>query len=270
MPTIAPLHTTLTCGLVALCITLLLFGVILSQVFTYARTYKSDGRVFKALVTAIMIGEAAHTALASYASYFYMILNFGNPEVTSGSNLSSTFSFQPLILTIDILLCQYIFIHRLYYVLPHCLRRYYIFLAFSLVLSATGLAIVLTVELVVHSSYSEWLNYKWLVSACFAITAAADIIILVGLVTSLHKSRTGIKRTDTLLDILIVYACSTGLVTCFLSTTCLLVNLLEEKADGPLDTEWLGLSNLKFTVPRTEDHVEEKYIIQPNVTEGLL
>ncbi|KAI0770240.1 hypothetical protein C8Q74DRAFT_1448888 [Fomes fomentarius] len=313
LPISAPLHTTLTSGLVALCLTLILFGVILCQVFAYMRMYKSDLHLFKALVTAILIGETAHTALASYASYFYMVLNFGNWEVTSSSNLGlmvsnpSTLSFQPLILTINIVLCQYFFIRRLYYVLPHYLRRWYIFIASSVVAVASGLAIgksalkacpqlgardnaplALTVELVVHNTYSEWIDYNWLVSACFAITAAVDIVILVGLVTSLHKSRTGIKRTDTLLDILIVYACSTGLVTCLLSTTCLLVNLLEggelfiipvsfvaakiyaiavlavlnsrqtlaEKADGPLDTEWLGLSNLKFTVPRTEDHLE--------------
>ncbi|KAI0770249.1 hypothetical protein C8Q74DRAFT_885336 [Fomes fomentarius] len=91
----APLHTTLTSGLVALCLTLILFGVILCQVFIYLRTYNSDSRIFKALVIAILIGETVHTAFISYSSYFYMVLNFGNQEVTSSSNLSSTFSVCP-------------------------------------------------------------------------------------------------------------------------------------------------------------------------------
>ncbi|KAI0770248.1 hypothetical protein C8Q74DRAFT_1274376 [Fomes fomentarius] len=112
------------------------------------------------------------------------------------------------------------------------------------------------------------------------------------------------------------------MLTCtvsFLSTTCLLVNLLEgdalfiipvsvvaakiyaiavlavlnarqtiaQKADGPLDTEWLGLSSLRFTNPHTvEDRAEvdvhgvvdnplhsaqlgSKSMIQPIVTECL-
>ncbi|KAI0800302.1 hypothetical protein C8Q74DRAFT_1396378 [Fomes fomentarius] len=323
MPTSAPLHTTLTARLVTLCITLILFGVLLWQVFMYVCTYKSDSRIFKAMVTAIF--------------YFYMILNFGNQEVTSSSNLGTLSLRLPLVPATDIndrhpsLPIALLRVATLSKAMAYLYCRLaigkstlkaYLQLGAHVVTRCQMPLLALTVELVVHNTYSEWFHYNWLVSACFAITVAGDIIILIGLVTSLRKSRTGIKSTAS-----------------FLSTTCLLVigsslaihlralistvqNLLEgdelfiipvsvvaakiyaiavlavlnsrqtlaEKADRPLNTEWLGLSNLKSTAPHTEDHVEvgvrvldhgsllsaqhsrdqEKSMIQPNVAEGLL
>ncbi|KAJ3018782.1 hypothetical protein NUW54_g252 [Trametes sanguinea] len=58
---------------------------------------------------------------------------------------------------------------------------------------------------------TEWPS--WMTSAAFAAAVAIDILLAATLVVTLHKSRTGFKRTDSLIDLLIVYTINTGLVT---------------------------------------------------------
>ena len=51
------------------------------------------------------------------------------------------------------------------------------------------------------------------------IASLADTIMTAALIFSLHRSRTGVKRTDGLINILILYAINTGLVTGY-ATEC--------------------------------------------------
>ncbi|KAI0755037.1 hypothetical protein C8Q80DRAFT_1117547 [Daedaleopsis nitida] len=237
-----PLHDALTSGLIALCFGFMLYGVILCQVLQYFREYKDDPLLFKAVVMTVLVGETAHTILGLYVGYYYLIQNFGNGEligtwclalsVLSPLCLIQTFVYckltphssqlEPIIMALTIVSCQYIFLHRLYFyrsnttVVQTVVYRFHI-----------SLAIALAVEQILDVTYDHWLKYKWLVSASFAITSGGDIFIAAMLVTTLHKSRTGIKRTDTLLDMLIIYALSSAVTSSILSTTCLLVTLLE-------------------------------------------
>ena len=54
---------------------------------------------------------------------------------------------------------------------------------------------------------------KYLVSARNAAATVTDVLLTSILVYSLHKSRTGIKRTDSMINVLIMYAVNTGLLT---------------------------------------------------------
>ena len=50
-------------------------------------------------------------------------------------------------------------------------------------------------------------------SAGVGIASLADTIMTAALIFSLHRSRTGVKRTDSLINVLILYAINTGLLT---------------------------------------------------------
>ena len=56
-------------------------------------------------------------------------------------------------------------------------------------------------------------HLKYLVSARNAASTVTDVLLTSILVYSLHKSRTGIKRTDSMINVLIMYAVNTGLLT---------------------------------------------------------
>ncbi|CDO68789.1 hypothetical protein BN946_scf184989.g55 [Trametes cinnabarina] len=58
------------------------------------------------------------------------------------------------------------------------------------------------------------LKFSWMASTGSCIMMAGDFLVTFVLIYALQKSRTGIRRTDSLLDLLIVYAVSTGFVIC--------------------------------------------------------
>ncbi|PIL32312.1 hypothetical protein GSI_05558 [Ganoderma sinense ZZ0214-1] len=66
----------------------------------------------------------------------------------------------------------------------------------------------------------------YLVSARNAAATVTDVLLTTILVYSLHKSRTGIKRTDSMINVLIMYAVNTGLLTSAFNILCLVFGFL--------------------------------------------
>ncbi|TBU53313.1 hypothetical protein BD310DRAFT_909593 [Dichomitus squalens] len=70
-----------------------------------------------------------------------------------------------------------------------------------------------TIETFMIPTFQEFEHLEWLISVGSAQAITADILLTTVLIITLHRSRTGIKRTDSILDVLILYAISTGLLT---------------------------------------------------------
>ena len=60
-------------------------------------------------------------------------------------------------------------------------------------------------------------------SAGVGLAALADTLLTTALIFSLHQSRTGIKRTDGIIDVLILYAINTGMCDCVMVGRCLVL-----------------------------------------------
>ncbi|KAG7088545.1 hypothetical protein E1B28_012527 [Marasmius oreades] len=76
-----------------------------------------------------------------------------------------------------------------------------------------GLGIVFTVSSFQLPSVFGFRRLVWVTSAGIGSAAAADILIAVSLCYYLSQSRTGFKRTDSLISTLIIYTLTTGLMT---------------------------------------------------------
>ncbi|KAJ3824267.1 hypothetical protein F5880DRAFT_407776 [Lentinula raphanica] len=96
-----------------------------------------------------------------------------------------------------------------------------------------GNLIVRVVLLLFKLPESEFI--QWVTSAGIGSAAAADVIIAGSLCFYLSKSRTGYKKTDSLISTLIVYSLTTGLITSLIG-----VVIVVTFATMPNDYVWLA------------------------------
>ncbi|KAF4571084.1 hypothetical protein EYR36_001646 [Pleurotus pulmonarius] len=64
-------------------------------------------------------------------------------------------------------------------------------------------------------SFLAFQSISWMMYTALSSGVAADVVIAVSLVTVLLRSRTGFKRTDSLVNTLMLYTINTGLFTTF-------------------------------------------------------
>lgn len=76
-----------------------------------------------------------------------------------------------------------------------------------------GLGIVFTVSSFQLTSVLGFTQLVWVTSAGIGSAAAADVLIAASLCYYLSRSRTGFKRTDSVISTLIIYTLTTGLMT---------------------------------------------------------
>ncbi|CDO76119.1 hypothetical protein BN946_scf184876.g12 [Trametes cinnabarina] len=174
---------------------ILLFGVTLHQTYRYFSVYTSDGRVLKSLVVIVVIIETVTAALSMHACYHYLVKNYFKPQML-------LLGVWAVVVVAGIL----------------CLAE----IGQSQTRVDPGLLPgKLTVTWAVNRflcrfmipTYSQYEDSQWLVSAGSTMAVTADTLLTVILIVVLRKSRTGVKRTDSMLDIMIMYSVNTGLLT---------------------------------------------------------
>ncbi|KAI0740830.1 hypothetical protein C8Q76DRAFT_204487 [Earliella scabrosa] len=222
---IPAIQVTISWGLVGLCISLLFYGIVLCQTSRYFRTYPKDAPILKTMVVIMIVAETTLSVFGIHSIYFYLIQHNGEPEAYTTPTVS--IALLPVNVVVIFAVSEFFYIRRVYLILPRPYKYIFVVLAGSLVLVTIGFTSVLTTQIFVHGEFKYWLHYKWLVSAAYAPPAAGDPTVAVVLVVALHRSHTGIKRTDALLNKLKIYAFSTGLVASLLSVTCLVVDMLD-------------------------------------------
>ncbi|KAI0748549.1 hypothetical protein C8Q80DRAFT_1270942 [Daedaleopsis nitida] len=223
LPPIEPSQAATVFGL---CLSFMSYGIMLCQCYQYYRTYwRPDSMVLKLMVTGIFAGETVHTAL-----YYYLVTSYGHPE-NLGKFLVSLILIVPVV-TLCILCCQFVYIRRAYMILPERYRLLFcvVVVLFTLDGLAFSGAFTAKMQVFIQNTFGDFLGYRWLLSATFAPLAALDIFVASMLSVALHKQRSGMKRSDALVHILILYAFSTGIFTSALSLGCLLTDLLEGRS----------------------------------------
>ncbi|KAK0480578.1 hypothetical protein IW261DRAFT_1592979 [Armillaria novae-zelandiae] len=179
----ASLNGTFGAFLIGVIASSTLFGVTCTQTWYYFTRY-SDSIAVKALVSAIWILGVVHIIFVSHAIYFYAILHYGD---------SAFIAKIPVIWSVSLNI------------------------AVTVVLSISRLGASMGI-----TGYSMYLKYfvlllrpsmRNLIRATLVLHVVTDLLVAVSLCYYLHKSRTGIRRTNTMINRLMVYAIHTGLIT---------------------------------------------------------
>ncbi|KAI0707650.1 hypothetical protein C8Q76DRAFT_745789 [Earliella scabrosa] len=226
LPEFPPVTPSLGSSLVGQWLSFMSYGIMLCQALGYYQNYwKRDPWDLKVAVVSIIFGETVHTGLYAHLGYYYLVTSFGNGEAMSRSIISLTL-VTPIV-TICILCCQFIYVRRVYMILPPKFQIPFVVLVVIFIIDGLGFAGAFTGKLFLNGTFQEFLKYRWLLSGAFAPSAALDVFVSGVLSIALYKQRSGITRTDALVHTLILYAFTTGIVTSIMSIICLMVDLLE-------------------------------------------
>ncbi|KAI0370582.1 hypothetical protein BV20DRAFT_1052331 [Pilatotrama ljubarskyi] len=240
-------------GTVVACVyvSLILFGVLVHQVYEYLRTYKTDRPFLKGLVLASLAIATSLGVIHMHIVYHYLVTNYFNPLAL----LDASWSLQAMSLFtgIQISLSQTFFVRRTWIMG----RKYKPLVAVAALCSVTQLAISIactvdiarggTVENALEKAASvfspsslrveaESLRLQWFASAINALAVAADVLLTGILIISLHQQRTGITTTDSLITVLMLYAINTGLLQGLVNSVVLVFALI-----APHDLVYMGL-----------------------------
>ncbi|KAJ8080699.1 hypothetical protein PM082_017533 [Marasmius tenuissimus] len=224
------IHSTYGSAFIGLVVSAVLYGITILQTYLYYRNYPRDPRYLKILVLLVWLWDTLHLALCTTAVYWYLISNFNN--VPALKQLTWSMELQTDCNGIVGLLVQCFFAKRVWSMSQN------IFLVSIIVFLATihfALGIVFTVYSFRFSTVDGFAKLIWVTSAGIGSAAAADVLIAASLCYYLSKSRTGFKRTDSLIHTLIIYSLTTGLMTSLID-----VVIIISFATMPQNYVWLA------------------------------
>ncbi|KAI0656128.1 hypothetical protein C8Q70DRAFT_1056993 [Cubamyces menziesii] len=205
-----PLDNSYGALLLGTCFGMMLYGLTIHQVYRYVRLYPLDRSWIKCMVAAILVLETVHSILCIVAVYYHLVTHFFDTASLSAGHWSTR--TLGLIMGLTIILCQCFYVFRIYHLGPHKVYRLLVLIAIICMVCEFAFFIATTVE-VFHLSLKEFPAYSWLVSTGFGCAALAEFFLTGTLVVVLWRSRTGSKRTDSIIEILIIYSVNTGLLT---------------------------------------------------------
>ncbi|RPD56851.1 hypothetical protein L227DRAFT_655948 [Lentinus tigrinus ALCF2SS1-6] len=245
-PPLPSLDNTFGALLVGTFIGLMQYGWTTSQCCRYYRTYyhAKDGWLLKALVTVVWVLETFHSIACVHGCYFHLVTKYFEPQalthgvwslsVTNRHNygfgrtrrskacwtgvISAMQGSLMMINHHSFFLCQIYLIGRGF--------RPLVFLVAFLLLGEFALATAESIQMFLipelHTQKESWTR-----SAGVGLATLADTIITAALTYTLHKSRTGFERMDSIIDTLILYTINTGLLTDISNIICFVFGVAE-------------------------------------------
>ncbi|OSD02263.1 hypothetical protein PYCCODRAFT_1435586 [Trametes coccinea BRFM310] len=209
-PGLPSLNSTFGAILIGSYIGFIIYGLNLYQTLHYFKAFPNDRLYLKILVGVVLALETWHTALCMHTCYHYLVTNYFNPLALLEGCVP--ISLACIAAGLSIITCQTFFVRRVYLIVGW---RWRILIAAVILflLAELALAIAATIETFLKPTFAQFEHVTWIISVAFGFSAVADITLTTVLICALRRCRTGIKSTDSLLDTLIIYAISTGLLT---------------------------------------------------------
>ncbi|KAG1874778.1 hypothetical protein DFJ58DRAFT_758721 [Suillus subalutaceus] len=201
--------------LIGVVVSATLYGVTCVQTWYYF-THFSDPWYNKLLVGAMFLSDSIHQILVTHAMYTYLVTDFGS--------VSEIFVWS---LCVEVLfngftgfMVQSFLTMRVY----RLSNKNVIATAsvLSLVIAEFILVITYFAKAVTYTTFNQLPQIKPLSMSVNAVAAAGDILITIFLCIFLQQSRTGFRRSDTLINKLMLFSINTGLLT----TVCAVMSLI--------------------------------------------
>ncbi|TFK83042.1 hypothetical protein K466DRAFT_666127 [Polyporus arcularius HHB13444] len=187
-------------------------GMVFHQTYRYFKLYPRDATYLKVWVIVVNVVELVTTMMAVHTSYYYMVSHAFDVAVLLEKPVWSI-TWMPIPATLATISVELFFARRLWLID----YRFWPVVALAVLLNLgffscfTAMIILTKYEL---NELSSFLQYSYLASVAAGLIGISDIMVTVCLIYTLHTRRTGIKETNSKIDLLIKYAVSTGLIVC--------------------------------------------------------
>jgi len=189
-------------------ISAVLYGVCLLQAFMYFMRYKQDSLFLKTLVTITVLFDAIHLVFITHTVYHYLVTNFHHPQTLE--RLTWSVIMEALFTGVNGAIVQTFYTYRAW-----CLNKSYFLtpLILFLILATVGSGMAWVILAMQIRTYRQLLHISPLTITINALSTTVDVIIATTLCILLNKARTGFKRSDTIINKLIIFVVNTGVLT---------------------------------------------------------
>lgn len=195
-----------------------LHGLCLMQAFIYFTSYKEDPWYIRWMVITTCTFDAIHLSFITHSLYHYLVSSYH--DELELQKIVWTIIMEALLTGVNAGLVQTFYTYRVWK-LSKC--NYFLSGFILLLIVATTASGTAWVVLGMQArTYRELLKINPLTITINALSTAVDILIAVSLCYFLHSSRTGFKRSDTIITKLMVFVVNTGMLT----TICAVSSLI--------------------------------------------
>ncbi|KAJ7873327.1 hypothetical protein B0H14DRAFT_3106848 [Mycena olivaceomarginata] len=189
-----------------------LYGVSCVQTWYYFNRYGStDHWYIKVLVGVVFVCDSIHQALISHTVYWYVITNYSDPAALS--TLVWSILLEVLFNGLIGLIVQSFLAMRVWRLSNR--NKGLTAVTASLVLAEFGCSVAFTIQSMQLHTWEELGELKGLSMSVNVLGAVADFLIALILVFYLRRSRTGFKKSDTMITKLILVWPSTLIYVAF-------------------------------------------------------
>lgn len=237
-PALPSFNNTLGALFIGSAVSTALYGVVCMQTFVYftSRRAKVDNWFLRGLVSLVFVLDTVHTVFYLAALYKYLITDFVNPLAllaggpTSGSKL--ILLDEVLFAIAVILLIQMFFCRRLWVISATAfnvpVRVALVALAGALSLLSCGAWSA--VSIVGYNQHSTIMtdpsaNFELSLKISTASGIVFDAIVTTALATSLYRAKSGIRKSNHVINMIIAWTVNTNLITTLLSLAQLITFL---------------------------------------------
>ncbi|EIN05147.1 hypothetical protein PUNSTDRAFT_55063 [Punctularia strigosozonata HHB-11173 SS5] len=203
-------------GLVASAI---LFGISNLQLYYYYNRYENDSRSLKAAVAFVWILDALILGFNCHAVYYYLVSNWGDPVALD--NFIWSMKVQNFLTDIMLPTVQTLYAIRIYRLSGG--RKFIPGIVGVAVVAAWGVALAAGVQVAKIKTFSGVHDARWALYASFSTATAIDILLSTCMCYYLQMGKSMFKPTNSMLNMLIFWVLSTGLLTSACSLAIVLI-----------------------------------------------
>ncbi|KAF9471997.1 hypothetical protein BDN70DRAFT_515464 [Pholiota conissans] len=186
----------------------------------YFHDCKEDGRVLRCLIIFLWILDTIHLAFTSHGLYFYLVTSFGDYAVL----LAPTWAIlaQVYVTNLSDLIVRGFFAIRVSIL---CGERRLLGIVLPVIITVLSLTVFsfgcgFASRSFILKTYAKMNEASYMLYASFATAVVADTLVAVSLCTLLIQSRTGFRRTDSIVTKLMAFSINTGLLTSIAAIAC--------------------------------------------------
>ncbi|EJD05289.1 uncharacterized protein FOMMEDRAFT_27450 [Fomitiporia mediterranea MF3/22] len=202
----------------ALYIGILLWGVASLQLFYYFTRFPRDSWSTKVLVLVVWGLDTIHQGMISHAGYIYTIKQYGN--ISFVSHVELTLELMILISGINCLIVQIFLVNRVWKLSQG--NKWLVIYLMITVLAAFSFITSYFAKSIEGSTFSNVKSREWLGRASESLVVISDFSIAGSLIYYLQRSRTGFRKTETMVNRLTILTVNTGLSTSIVATLTLI------------------------------------------------
>ncbi|KAI1793335.1 hypothetical protein LXA43DRAFT_238517 [Ganoderma leucocontextum] len=206
---VAPIDNTFGAILIGNDVGLLMYGITIYQAYAYFKLYPMDTRRLKCLVFALVTLDTLHVIGSSHVCYFYLVTNYFNPAALLIGTWSAI--LMGVVMSVIIFVAQVFYVRRIY--LLSSRYRGLVVVMVLLLVGELGAATFAAIEGSTRYQFTSQTTLTRIESTALVAVLVVDLFLASTLVVILHRTRTGFKRTDSLLNVLIAYTVNTCVLT---------------------------------------------------------